>query len=152
MGRLIKRFDDHLPFDGDRPSHQLVSLGTGYGYVSASNKDSNADEAEEVSLQLQEMMDGMSFSTQMPTKLKVKPLSHLKKPVVVGAKKVQMNSLMLFHRKMAIGERELIVKECLSYELTVFSLTFFNEKQEISYAPFAENSIRERNYEENSEG
>lgn len=118
---------DNSPF-ADRENGQLVSFNT--GLISVLGTDQvNADMAEDVGRELQKLLDGRSFKDKMPTKEKVKPLSHLKKAVKVKDKKIILDNLKLFNRLMIVGERELSINESLRHELTTLPMSLFSEDQ-----------------------
>ena len=65
----------------------------------------------------------------MSTKNKVKTLAYLKKPVILSQTAVIVDSLKLFHRLIAIADREVSLQESLTFELTQFPLSLFDHKQ-----------------------
>ena len=127
--QLCTWFSKNDPFDSTRKSDVLVSFST--GLISNAMDDINPDNAYHIGADLQLQHDGMGFSATMHTKGKVKPLSNLMKPIKVRDKDVYIDSMKLFVRLMVIGERELTLSECLSYELTHLPSSLFTDKQKM---------------------
>ena len=89
----------------------------------------NPDSANKVGVSMQVVLDGMSFVTPMETKKKVKNLSCLRKPVKVSDTSIVIDSFKLFNRLILITERKGSVQEALKFELTLFPLSLFDNKQ-----------------------
>lgn len=114
----------------EQESDVLMSLSTGLisKYSGEGAIEVNADLAIAVGVAIQESLDGGSFVDKMSTKSKVKNLSLLKKPVKVSNVSVVVDLLKLFFRLIAISEREISLKESLSYELTQLPLALFDKE------------------------
>ena len=125
---IIDWLDDNNPFDDNRNSELLVSFTT--GHMSCKGKDEiNPENAEEIGRLIQETLDNKCFLDPIQMKLKVKPLSHLKKGMKIKEKDIVLHSLKLFNRLIIISEREIKIEDSLAFELTPLPLCFFQEDQ-----------------------
>lgn len=124
--RILMWLKDNDPFYQDRHADMLISLSTGLN-----SKDGviNPEKVEEVGQSIQQSLDNGSFLSKFPSKMRVKPLSHLTKTLKIKDKEVVIQSLKLFNRLIIISERELTVKDSLAYELTPLPMSLFLDTQ-----------------------
>ena len=77
---------------------------------------------------MQTKLDGMSVTSTMEVRFKVKTLSSLRETPKVNEKNIHLNSLKLFNRLIILAQRNMSVDPSLEYELTPFPLSLFSNK------------------------
>ena len=125
---VLKWLEEIKPFDNNRDKELLVSFST--KFTSTADDSVNAEIAAEVEMEIQIKLDGQSVTSTIDVKSKIKALSSLRKSPLVNKKKMQLDSLKLFHRLIIFAQRDMTVEINLQYELTPFPLSLFINKDQ----------------------
>ena len=125
FSRAKRWFEERVSFDQE----PIVLLSFSTGLFSTEETDKiNPDKVLSVGTFIEEKHDNKTFVDPMESKLKVKNLSLLRKPIRISDKQVVFDSLKFFNRAMLITERTGNMTEALKFELTPYPLALFDKQ------------------------
>ena len=122
LQKIISWFNDHNPFLVNEPC--LKSLSTGL----TANEEINCDDAERVGENIQKLLDNLTIEeAKISKKDHIKTLDTPQTGIVIDAKTVYIDPLILFTRLSAIIQREGWVTDYFKYEPTAEPTSLFKD-------------------------
>ena len=144
---MVKQwFDEMEPFDVTRDKDILISFSTGFF---SKNDDINPEKTYEVGNEIQQKLDGHVPTAKLEKKkLKVVPLSNLRKNVINSQAAPQIDAFKYFNRLVIFAQREDDLESAFMYELGPLPMSLFSSKDQLMHeankASFAHTVLKEK--------